>query len=64
VHWPLSSPLLFKFLDVYFSIIVRIGDGERESESETDEKICAFYEIAIKFIAAERESILYRSMRD
>lgn len=57
VHWPHpSSPLplfppstlLFKFLDVYFSITVRIGDGDRESESGTDEEICAFYETAIK----------------
>lgn len=51
VHWPLppSLPLtlLFKFLDVYFSITVRIGDGDRESKSGTDEEICAFYEIAI-----------------
>jgi len=32
----------------------RIGDGDRESESGTDEEICAFYEVAIKFIAVER----------
>lgn len=51
MHWPYPLlplfTLLFKFLDVYFSITVRIGDGDRESKSGTDEEICAFYEIAI-----------------
>lgn len=60
----MHQPLLFKFLDVYFSITVRIGDGDRKSESGTDEEIYAFYEVAIKIIAIERESILYKSTRD
>lgn len=46
VHWPhlpLPLYLLFKFLDVYFSITVRIGDGDRESESGTDERRYALF---------------------
>lgn len=36
VHWP-PAALLFKFLDVYFlPSPVRIGGGDRESESGTD----------------------------
>jgi len=40
VHWP----LLFKFLDVYFSITVRIGDGDREERKwNSDERRYALF---------------------